>query len=254
MKKTSSAALAILVLLVAALAFLQTPLMSQVRGATWNSWSNVISKTVGLGDINTSQTVIDQNAGLRAENARLQAELIDYRRLRQQLGSPAVADLRAVPAAVVSRPLDTFSSQYVLNKGLAQGLTRDAPVVINGSVLVGFITDISANTSILTTLLSPRTQITVEISNPDAEALPARGLLQSRQYTSLIVTTIPRDVTLAVDQTVVTVAKDRNLPYGLVVGSVASIISPENEAYQSARLRLPYDPDLIDAVHVLVSP
>ncbi len=254
MRKSSLIALAVFAAVVIGLAFFQTPVMRTARSYVWSMWVGQVAHLFGLGNINDFQTIIDQNASLRADNARLQAELADYRRLRQQLGSPAYGDLRAIPAAVIARPLDTFQSKYVLNKGLKQGLALNAPVVVNGSVLTGFISEISEDSAVMSTLFSPSTQITVEIINPDAESVPARGLLQSRHYTSLSVTTIPRDANIKQNQTVVTVAKDKDLPYGLVVGSVSSMTTSEQDAYQEARLSVPYDADSIDGVHVLVLP
>ncbi|MEK7500363.1 MAG: rod shape-determining protein MreC, partial [Patescibacteria group bacterium] len=159
-----------------------------------------------------------------------------------------------IPAAIVSRPLDTLSSQYIINKGISDGVTEGAPVVIMGSVLIGFTKELSTHSSVVETLYSRSTSVTVETVAKDDESPSMRGLLQSKFQTSLEMNTIPRDAKIAVGQQVVTSNKESNIPFGMVIGSIASLIKPENAAYQIAEIDVPYLIDSLDAVVVLVAP
>lgn len=254
MQKRNITAISILVCIVAALAFLQTPIMSHARQRAWLMWMRTTASIFGLGAIEADETVIEQLQQLRLENIRLRAQLGDYDRLRQQLGTLPLSASRLVPAATIGRPIDSFRSQYLINKGRRQGVTQGAPVVTGGSVLVGFINLANDETSVVQSLLNPATNLTVEaVPLADAKATPlARGLLQSYHYTTLVVTTIPKDTPVEVGQAIVTVSKEAGIPYGLVIGTVAQISSQEHEPYQEARLKLPYDLDQVDAVQVIV--
>ncbi len=254
MSRRSIVAIATLLLFVIFILFLQTPLMSAARSKTWDVFTATVAKTFRIRGFQIDQSALDHIEQLRAENARLKAEVRQSRITSEQLGTPKVENMHAVPAAVVSRPLDTLKSQYVISKGIQDGITVGSPVVIQGSILVGFIQTVNENSAVIQTLYHPSTHLTVETVPEDSEKPVARGLLQSRYYTSLHITTIPRDVEIKEGEPIVTSIKEANLPQGMLIGTIESIWNPEHEAYQEARILMPYDIDQIDAVYVLVAP
>lgn len=233
---------------------LQTPVLSVVRGVTFSWLTASVGRVARVGDLSVDNDVMAQLQNLKSENVRLQAELKDYRRIRTQLGTPSVEGYRSIEAAVATRPVDTFRSEFVLNKGTKDGVTVGAPVVVQGSTLIGFITELSSSTSVMRLLFHPSTSLTAEAVHPDEEERSGRGLLQGFHYTSLALKTIPRSADLRGGMPVVTVANGELIPHGLLVGNLQDIESAEGEAYQSAWLSVPYDVDEIEAVNVLVLP
>ncbi|MGH7927944.1 MAG: hypothetical protein ACREQV_09135, partial [Candidatus Binatia bacterium] len=127
-------AISLLLAFAALLAFFQTPIMERWRTAAWSGVVRGIGFVFGAGIPGDENSLRDQLATLQAENLRLKAELRDYSRLRTQLGTPSYGSLRTIPAAVVGRPIDTFHSQYIINKGISSGVVINAPVVLNGSI------------------------------------------------------------------------------------------------------------------------
>lgn len=238
---------------VALLLFYQTPLMRGVKAATWNYVVRRVASIGRVGILSVESNVAEQMARLVAENASLQSQVKDYGRLRDQIGSISIDSMRVIPAAVIGRPVDTFRLRLVISRGLKDGVVIGAPVVIRGKTLIGYVTDASPSTATVQLLLHPQTNVTVEVSSDDPDMPPARGLLKGKHYTSLSVSTIPRDVKLAPGQAVVTQASE-SVPFGLFIGTIGQLYTPENEPYQSADIALPYDPDLIDAVTVLALP
>lgn len=254
MKKRSTIALILLTAILAILAFFQTPIMTQIRHKTWLAITITTGNLFSIKDVNPSEDVFTQTQKLLAENIRLKAELKQYSSLRDQLGSPSFDAYQPVPARISGRPLSALQPQLVINKGLADGVTIGSPAVIQGSVLVGFVSETSERTAVISTLLHPETNLSVETVPMDTEKPPARGLLQSRHNTSLHITTVPRDIEIHNGQAVVTISKDVTVPAGLMIGSLAHIENQEHEAYQEARVVLPYDLDRIDAVFILAAP
>ncbi|MDA1169276.1 MAG: rod shape-determining protein MreC [bacterium] len=254
MKKYTIIAITFLGVLVLSLGFFATPVMKHARGLAWDTLTIATARVFGIKRISISDADIDTIYKLTKDNVRLSAELTDYRRLKDQLGTPAFDSLRKIPAAIVSRPLDTLSSKYIINKGISDGVMEGAPVVIMGSVLIGFTKELSAHTSVVETLFSRNTSVTVETVSRDEETSTARGLLQSKFQTSLEMNTIPRDANITVGQQVVTSNKEVMIPYGMIIGSIASLEKPENAAYQSAVVEVPYNIDSLDAAVVLVAP
>lgn len=254
MQKRNIIALSIIAFLGLLLAFFQTPLMQQARAATWDGWVIIVGRTFGLRDISGPQDTQARLQELVAENTRLKAELSDLRQLREELATPPVDNLRPVPAAVVGRPLDTLQSELIISRGLADGIAIHNPVVVHGSTLIGFVTEVQDTSARVQTLFHPATHIPVHALNLDEENPPAAGLLESHFYSALFITTVPRDVTLELNQAVVSVPDETGTPGGLSIGAVASIEGSEHEAYQSARVKPDYDIDRINSVTVLAQP
>lgn len=232
---------------------LWTPLLSGVRGWVWGAIVAATARGFEIGAIEVRPDVMDQLARLQADNVRLQAEVARFERLAAQLGTPLYQDFTTLPAVVAARPIDTFRSRYVINRGTRDGVSLDAPVVVNSSTLVGFVVELSAEAAVFQLLLHPETSVAAEVVPREGESnVPARGLVVGAHYTSAWLTTVPRDQKIEGGQSVVTVAREQSLPAGLVLGTIGEIRSEESEAYQRATLELPYDVDQLEAVAVLL--
>ncbi len=253
MKRRNVIALGILAAILLGFGFFATPLMRHARGFVWGTWVRWNAKVFGISGIEISDSALDALTATGMENIRLKAELGDYTRLKEQLGSPTFDSLSTIPAHVIARPIDTLNSSYIINKGIADGVPNGAPVLVQGSVLIGFIQELSEHSAIVQTVFHPSTSVTVE-TIPDSEEKVAQGLLKSKYQTSLSMETIPRDAPIAVGQKIVTSSNGTNIPYGMILGSVTSLASPEHEAYQSAVIDVPYNSDHINAVRILVVP
>ncbi len=241
--------LLVLVILVAGIGLLQTPLLRTTRLTLW-SWGSTLASRVGWIDATEFDAAdTDQLGRLRAENIRLRSELANYSTLREQIRQPSLEASRSIPGLVVGEPLDVFRTHLLLNRGADSGVVIGAPVVMGGSTLIGFISELNDRTAVCRLLWHPATSFSAEV----VEAEFARGLLMGHLYTSLMLTTIPRDATVASGQSVVTAAQDL-VPAGLVIGHVERVYKEENEAYQQARLQLSYDPAKIRAVSIIVPP
>jgi len=231
------------------LLLLQTPLF---RGFRDNVWHKIIVTTgvvFRVGEFRVDNSVNDQMQTLLARNIRLRAENLDYRRLQEQLGCLARDDFNEVPAMIIGYPADIFKSQYVLNKGAADGVVLGAPVVINNSILVGTIQELNNNTSLLRLLFHPETSLKAEVITE--EEIINRGLVVGKTFTGLEMVEIPRDAMLAQDQEVVTMNQPGVIPQGLFIGRVNIIKSDDRDPYQKAQLSVPYNPGEIVAVSVL---
>jgi len=249
MKRRASILLGVLGLVVVVLLAFQTPVLSSARASTWLALTTITSNVFQIGDLTVDNDVSAQLDNLTTENIRLQAELADYYTLREQLESPALPSHRAIPALVSARPLNPWRSELQLNRGVKDGVTLNAPVVTNGSILIGFITDLSDNTATCRLLSHPATSMPAEIIADNN----VRGLLRGTTHTTISLGTIPRNAEIRLGQPVVTVG-DESIPPGLLLGRIDDITAEENEAYQEARVTLPYTPNDLRGVSILVEP
>lgn len=240
-------------LLVLGLLSLWTPLLKRLREYTWQALVVAVARGFQVGEIEVQPDVQDQLARLQSENIQLRAEIDRFERLAAQLDEPQYQHFRALPAVVAMRPIDTFRSRYVINRGIRDGVNLGAPVVIHGSTLVGFVVELSEETSVFQLLLHPASSVEAEVRPREGEPETlARGLVVGAHYTSAQLTTVPRDKRLSSEQEVVSVAQGSTLPAGLLLGRVGQIHSSESEAYQRATLVLPYHVDELEAVAVLL--
>lgn len=239
-------------IVVLALLALQTPILKRVRGAAWDSWVGVVGQVGWVGDFEIADDTAGQLATLQSENARLRSELRRFTRVERQLGASVFSGFRQIPATVGVRPIDTYQAQYVLHKGVDDGVVTGAPVVVNGSMLVGFVSELSARSSVVTLLTNPHNTLPVEVAGDDPQDTPARGLAQGSHFTSILLSTVPRDKELVSGMHVVTASQEGVVPHGLLVGNVGSVVSAERDAYQSAVIDVPYDSESLEAVTILV--
>ena len=253
MKIGNKVALSGLALVVCVLLFFQTPLMGSARHFTWD----VLVRSTGIffqiGTLEVDRNTLTQLEVLQAKNASLESQLKNYQNISAQIGGITIDSVREVQAYVVGRPIDTYQSRFILNKGIADGVVLGAPVVIAGPTLVGFIVDAGVHSSTFAMLFSPALNLTAEITPQDPDVTPARGLLSGQYYTSMLLSTIPRNITLTEGLPVVTTLSE-NVPYGLLIGTLGHITSKENEPYQTAYVVPNYVPKAIHAVTILVLP
>ena len=250
MTKRSKYALSVLAGFIIILLLLQTPLMGAVRDKVWNAWATTFARWFSIGPLIVENNVAEQLRDLQAENVRLKAESVDYRRIRQQISSPAYDDFEQVASETIGHPLnDIWRSQYVVNRGADDGLVLGAPGVIYGSTLVGFVVELHKETAVLQLVFHPLTSLQAEvIAHEDI----GRGLVKGRFYTGVELVTVPRDVALQSGQDVVTVAQDSVVPFGLQIGKIGTIKETQQEPYQQAQLIVPYRASSIRAVTFLV--
>jgi len=251
-RRSTWAGIVLLVIILLGASF-QTPLLHTARNSVWDRWVGIIGKWSGLRLNEPDQNRLEE---LLAENIRLKAELRDYARLRRDLGSASFNEFKAVPASVMGRPIDTFRSEFRISRGTKAGVTMAAPVVVNGSTLIGFVTDVSDESSVVRLLFHPSTTVTAHVIDPQfsEDAVSTSGLVQGRHYTSLFLTTVPRDTPLHTGSRVVTAAKAGELPEGLFIGTVKTIFDQQSATYTEASLEIPYDIDAVRAVTVLTLP
>lgn len=242
----------ILIVIILALLVFQAPFLTQARHWTWDWWVAFLAKIGDVGAITVRPDVMGQLQELRSENTRLTAEVKRYQRVQRQLGQSSYHSFRALSAEVAGRPHDTFGAQYFLDRGAADGVTLHAPVVLYGSTLVGFVSELSEHSSVLQMLFHPQTTLPAEVLTGEDEKDPIRGLIQGQHFTSVALTSIPRDQNISPGMVVVTSAQEGLVPYGLVIGSIDTLRGKEQDAYQSASLQLPYLTASLEAVHVLV--
>lgn len=201
----------------------------------------------------------DRAAQLEAENRRLRTLLVqqqfdaaDSNRIKaiEGIGDDFRSDYTQVPASIIGRSTQPWYHRARLNRGRSDGVRVNSPVMARGDAdgLVGLITEVFPNSSVVTFISEPRTSIGVTIEGADG----ALGILSPSGPNQLQVTGIPSDRPVAEDQAVFTAGFSglrtpsvypRGIPVGLVRGAggrdtdivqkvqVAAFVNPRELAY-----------------------
>ncbi len=122
------------------------------------------------------------------------------------------------PARVINNSVSAQNNYITLERGRKQGITEDMAVV-SAAGIVGVVTDVSENMSLVMSLLHRKSNTSVALKNSGIT-----GILEwnGENPERLQMTGIPKSAVLAKGDTVVTSNLSLNFPANLMVGTIAS--------------------------------
>jgi rod shape-determining protein MreC len=181
-----------------------------------------------------------ENAGLRQQVERLRLEQASIaqdaeqaRRLQHMLGFAEHYADKTVAAQVIGTSGTDQSEVVYIDKGSAEGLQQDMPVITADGV-VGKVKDVFPHTSQVLLVTDPTSGVGVIL-----EATRIRGILKGRANDQLQVADVSPDSRVKAGEQIVTSGGDQIFPRGLPVGTVDRVIA---------------DPERDPLVNVLVQP
>jgi rod shape-determining protein MreC len=177
-----------------------------------------------------------QNAVLRAQVQRLQELEDDNERLRQELRMPRWSNFHEVYAEVILRDPATWSEQFVISKGSNDGIeTGDLVLTFQfaprggtpSCVLAGRVTEVTARTAVVATVVNPLCRLSVTI-----EESGASGTLTGNGASSMtaLVSRLPLKNKYGIGEQVVTSGYSERTPRGILVGSLTDAPVGANHA------------------------
>lgn len=165
-----------------------------------------------------------ENERLNNEAGALRWRLFDSRevylenkRLAGLLGFKQKSPLRLIPARVIARSADSWSSSIIIDKGRFNGI-RQGMVAINPRGLVGRVVESADNTSRILLVNDPSLGISSIVQRSRQE-----GLVSGTLGTNLIMRYLPEDADIIVNDLIVTSQFSQIYPKGLLVGKVINI-------------------------------
>lgn len=156
-----------------------------------------------------------------------------------------------VYANVITRSYDNWSETFVINKGSKDGI-KEKQTVIAESGLIGYISYVEENTSIVTTILDPNSAVSVEISNINKLAL-VKGDFSLKSKGELKLTNIPIDTEVSVGETIYSSGIGELYKKGIPVGTITEIVSKKNDIDRYGIVDVFVDIDSISLVGVIIN-
>jgi len=205
----------------------------------------------------------------KSENARLKRELRQLRRqaidnraaaikaqqteklLHFKQGANFPADYRAVSAEVTSFPSNAFTHSLEIAAGSSAGVRLNSPVV-SGDGLVGIVSNVQPQTSVVTLLTDPSTFVAAR----DIQT-QVRGMVHTGPGGTLILDQVPKQLNVKEGDALVTDgthnARYRDLyPYGIPIGRVNSVGATDTATFLQVQVQPFANLGSLDAVAVLV--
>jgi len=176
---------------------------------------------------------------LEAENARLEAEIID---LEQQLSETrilsALVDFarvhpenRYVATSVIGRDPSPFAKYVIVNRGSDDGLRRGMPIVTSQG-LVGRVAAVTAGAGRVELITDPASSVNIRLEPSGAQAV-----LLGSVTGELTLDMISQNAAVKVGDLVLTSGLGGNYPGNILIGQVTGVRRRETDLFQRATVQ-----------------
>jgi len=200
----------------------------------YNNIKNTFS-SVGMyfGDVNKLNT---KNMALENRISELELKLLESQAILDENESLKVQleidntfqHFKLKHGRIIIREHDNFSQVFVIDVGTVDGIKLNQPVIHNEG-LVGYISSVSQHTSVVTTILDPRTSVSVTISTINEPAI-LKGNLELKANNNLKLEYIPIDSEISIGDMLYSSGLGSMFPNSLPVGKVTKIVNKKNDS------------------------
>lgn len=204
----------------------------------------------------TGDQLLKENQKLQSRLDELTSQVVDYNDLKKENDflkgfleiKEKHKDWKFESATLISRDHGDSGASFTINKGSVNGVSARDPV-ITSSGLVGYITEVGPSYSKVTTILSED----INVGGLDYRTSDVGVVSGDAKYVKkgqCVLKNLPRSCSVALNDIVVT-AGGEIFPEGLVIGTIESISSDENQTAITAVLKPGTDISEIRDVMVL---
>jgi len=186
--------------------------------------------------------VYDENAVLRArveelteENSRLRSETLELERLRglyvldqEYMQYPKVA------ARVIARDSQKWFRVFRIDKGMADGITRDMNVLCGGG-LIGIVTEVGANYATVRSIIDDESNV-YGMSQYSGDTCLVKGNITSYEDGMLDLTNIDKNAVFNDGDAVITSTLSTKFLPGLLIGYASDIKINSQHLTKSGKL------------------
>jgi rod shape-determining protein MreC len=176
----------------------------------------------------------------------------DLKKLLDFEGGPQYPkDYRAVNTSVIGFPSGALSQQIEIDAGSSSGIRQNTPVV-SAEGLVGKVTTVGRNTSVVTLLTDPNSAVAARDLKTHVS-----GLIRHGQGGTLILDRVPKNAVVYQGDWIITRGTvDRRYPdeypYGIPIGRVVAVGTSDIASFLTVQVQPLADMSSLDAVAALV--
>ncbi len=194
-------------------------------------------------------TSCEEDRGILGREAVEYARLVkENEELRGIVKYTEENDRPGVTARVIARSLPEEQSRVVVDKGESSGVTEGSAVIVGQGIVFGIVTKVGANSSIVTLLTSSDSSVPAAILGKRKTI----GLLEGRDGAVLSMEFVPREAGVTKGEIVVTSGLEGQIPEGLLLGTVTTVVDMESAPFAEALVEPLQDP--LSSSMVLILP
>lgn len=205
------------------------------------------------------EKVRQENEVLRAENETLKYQVLESQKIldenttyKQMLNiQKEYQHFELVMGNIIFREHDNWTQTFTINVGKNDGAELN-DAVVHEKGLVGYISSVSDNTSVVTTILDASTSVSVNISTINEPAV-INGDLELKSKNRLKLTYIPIDTEVAVSDMLYTSGIGVMYPASIPVGKIVEIVNNKSDVNRYAIVEPSVDINKITEVAVIVN-
>lgn len=232
-----------------------TTVLAPVQSIVSNVGFNFRKVGLSTGELMTAyrdnQALRAENEEIRQNNLNVNEIMAENVRLRTMLDYKKVANqFDFVTATVVGRDLGTWNSTIVINRGTADGITKDMAVV-TAQGLVGSVVNVYTHVAKVQLILDARSAVGTLVQRPESRvAAIVEGSSATPMRPRMV--NIARDADIIKTDKLITSGFGGIYPKGLLIGEVVDIVNEEGGLLKYASLKPAVDFDRLEEVLVIV--
>ncbi|WP_346355912.1 rod shape-determining protein MreC [Azotosporobacter soli] len=200
----------------------------------------------------------EENQALKAERDKLRQEVLERSeveaeniRLRSMLEYKRSApQFDMVIAAIIARDPGTWTQSIIINKGSADGIAKDMPVV-TAQGLVGNVVSVHNSTARIQLMLDPRSAVGAIVQRPESRVAAIVEGNGNDPFQPKMVN-IPRDADIIKGDRIVTSGYGGIYPKGLLVGEVKDVVNNEGGLLKLAVIHPAVNFNQLEEVSVII--
>ncbi|MEK7508047.1 MAG: rod shape-determining protein MreC, partial [Patescibacteria group bacterium] len=167
----------------------------------------------------------DEAFALRAENEKLRADIAELQNIKSQISQKPSGGIGAI---VYSRYPLNFKSELLVNAGAREKISKNNAVTFGG-MLIGKISEVFEETSLVQTIYDERFQLAVRIGKDGAQALLRGGSFPILDLISSTETIKTGDIVYSAGE---------SFPYGLPIAEIKDIRVSDDKLFQDSTLKI----------------
>ena len=175
-----------------------------------------------------------ENEQLRTANELMNEKIAENNRLRDALGFKQRSNFSLIPARIIARSASTWWSTVQIDRGEADGLDSDMPVVTDQG-LVGKTTTVAANTAVVLLITDENCKVSAYVEGTGDMPVESRdkGLVSGERFMDFgspetVLNFLPKTAQIAPGQKVFSYGASGGVfPRGLLLGAVRTVTPHE---------------------------
>lgn len=199
-------------------------------GSIFSSFGNGIANS-----FSDNNKLISENENLKKEIEELKYRELETKKILNENESlkrmlsikESYQHFKLIFGNIILREHDNWSKVFTINIGEESGVKLNQAVISNNG-LVGYISKVNTNTSVVTTILDPTTAVSVNIGTINEPAI-LKGDISLKEQNKLKLEYIQIDTTISIGDMIYTSGLGNNYPSTIPVGKVIEVKGNKND-------------------------